>query len=183
MQQCDDVNMDRRPIILTARMGDQEFAYANRLRRAYYPPERNQVDAHITLFRHLPGHCEDEVVAAMRDACREFRAPIAKLADIMKMSGGVALLIESEELRAIRACIAERFHGLLTQQDQEHPRLHITIQNKVKTDMAKACFAALSAQFEPRLWQITGLKSYRYDEGRWDAPYEQSFRGKHGPFD
>lgn len=175
--------IDRRPIILTAKMGDEDFAYANKLRREYYPPERNQVAAHITLFRHLPGHHESEVLRAMRDLTSELRPPKAGLADILKMSGGAGLLIDSEELRAIRAAIAERFHGLLTQQDQGHLRLHITIQNKVTTDQAKACFAALSEGFEPRPLAITGLECHRYNGGPWEDIAAMRFRGKHGPFD
>jgi hypothetical protein len=175
--------MDRRPIILTAKMGDQDFAYTNRLRRQFYPAERNQVPAHITLFRHLPGHAEAEITGLMRDITAQLRAPKAMLADILKLSGGVALLVESEELRAIRAAIAEHFHGLLTQQDQGHPRMHITIQNKVKTDLAKQCYAAVLEGFQPRPLAIIGLQSHRYDGGAWEDLSAMRFRGKYGPFD
>jgi hypothetical protein len=42
------------PIIITADMGKTDQAWANGLRRAHFPAERNYVDAHITLFHHLP---------------------------------------------------------------------------------------------------------------------------------
>lgn len=175
--------MDRRPIILTAKMADQDFAYADRLRRQYYPIERNNVPAHITLFRHLPGRYAPELIGLLRDVTQQLRAPKAMLADILKMSGGVALRIESEELLAIREVIAEHFHGLLTQQDQGHPRLHITIQNKVKTEIAKECYTALSSEFQPRPLIITGLQSHRYDDGGWEDMPAMPFRGKYSPFD
>ena len=38
----------------------------------------------------------------------------------------------------LRGIIADHFHGLLTQQDQQRPRLHVTIQNKVTGKDAKA---------------------------------------------
>ena len=42
------------PIVVTALMGAEDFAWADSLRRAHFPPERNKVPAHISLFHHLP---------------------------------------------------------------------------------------------------------------------------------
>jgi hypothetical protein len=42
------------PIIITAEMGKADQAWANGLRAKHFPHERNFLDAHITLFHHLP---------------------------------------------------------------------------------------------------------------------------------
>jgi hypothetical protein len=46
----------RAPIIISALLGPEDFGWLNDLRRAHFPPERNQLDAHLTLFHHLPLH-------------------------------------------------------------------------------------------------------------------------------
>jgi len=164
-------------------MSREDFAWANNLRRQYFPPERNQVPAHITLFHHLPGHCENEILADMQKIGREFRPPRARLASVMKLGNGAAFLIESEELQAIRTIVADDFFGLLTKQDQGRSRLHITVQNKVTAAVAKETYTALSTQFVPRSLTITGLQIFRYNGGRWDDIKSYKFRGRHGVFD
>lgn len=42
-------------------MDEDSFEFFNALRRAHFPPERNPLSVHITLFYHLPGECLDEI--------------------------------------------------------------------------------------------------------------------------
>jgi hypothetical protein len=42
------------PVIVAAELGATDFAWLDRLRRAHFPPDRNQLPAHLTLFHHLP---------------------------------------------------------------------------------------------------------------------------------
>jgi hypothetical protein len=56
----------------------------------------------------------------------------------MDLGGGVAFRIVSDDLDAIRAELADAFHGLLGAQDAGGWRPHITIQNKVRPKQARA---------------------------------------------
>ncbi|MCG6119139.1 MAG: 2'-5' RNA ligase family protein [Blastomonas sp.] len=159
-------------------MGAADQAWANALRRAHFPPERNVLDAHITLFHHLPGAYEPEAVARTKALAAEFAAPEARLSELMNMGRGVAYRIHSPGLLAIRDLMAEGLHGLLTAQDQGRPRLHITIQNKVEPSAAKALLQDLAAQFVPRPLSITGLALNRYMGGPWEPIGAWPFRGK-----
>src|SRR5690606_9346017 len=49
------------PLIVTATFGAADQAWLEDLRRAHYPQERNQVPAHLTLFRQLPPSVEPEL--------------------------------------------------------------------------------------------------------------------------
>ena len=49
------------PLIVTALMGDADFAYFDGLRRHHYPSDRNVLRAHLTLFHHLPMSIEHEL--------------------------------------------------------------------------------------------------------------------------
>ena len=165
------------PVIITAEMGKGDQAWANTLRRTHFPPDRNFLDAHITLFHHLPpGHLA-EIKSRISQLAKEFRPPIAKLTEVMLLGGGVAYRIESHELLAIRDELAAEFQGLLIPQDQARPRLHITVQNKVEPKVAKALHAELSNQFIPRPISITGLGAYYYRGVPWELIGHWSFRG------
>jgi hypothetical protein len=44
-----------RPLILTLKMDRESFSRFEGLRQAHFPPHRNFIPAHLTLFHHLPG--------------------------------------------------------------------------------------------------------------------------------
>jgi hypothetical protein len=164
------------PIIVTALMGAADFAWADGLRRAHFPPERNHLSAHITLFHHLPPSLLNELATRLKDLCRG-PAPVARLGAVMSLGQGVAYRIDSPDLMAMRDELADAFTGLLTPQDQARPRLHVTVQNKVKPDVAKALAAQLSADFQPRPFAIAGLAAWHYRGGPWDLAMKAMFRG------
>lgn len=164
------------PIIVTALMGAADFAWADGLRRAHFPPERNWLGAHITLFHHLPPSALGEVAGRLKRLGAGPR-PAARLTDVMLLGRGVAYRVESPELLAMRAELADAFAGMLTPQDQAKPRLHITIQNKVTPDAAKALADKLRADFRPRPLAIAGLAAWHYRGGPWEMAMKAMFRG------
>jgi hypothetical protein len=158
-------------------MGEVDFAWADALRRAHFPPERNRVPAHITLFHHLPPSCAPELLDHMRRLSAQAPPP-AILAAVMNLGGGVAYRIDSPALQEMRAELADRFQGLLTPQDRAHPRLHLTIQNKVRPEDARALHDTLCADFRPRPLVIAGLAAWHYMGGPWELLKEVRFRGR-----
>lgn len=156
------------PIIVTAVMGRRDQAGFDALRRAHFPPERNVLDAHLTLFHHLPPSVEDELKRRLNEATRGQRAPVAKAAGLMSLGRGVAVKIESPGLAAIRRELCEAFGGLLTPQDAGGWRPHVTIQNKVAPGIAKLLLATLSRDFRPREVEIAGLAAWWYCGGPWE---------------
>ena len=167
----------RAPLIVTAELPADLLAWANALRREHYPPERNQVDAHVTLFHALPPSCEDEVRELLAAAARE-RAPVpARLEGVMSLGPGTALRIQSPAMLALRRELAGRLHGLLTGQDVHDPRLHVTVQNKVSQKEAKALQHRLAAEVIPRDFRFAGLALHRYRGGPWEPLKRWSFRG------
>ena len=155
------------PIIVTALLGREDFAWADALRRAHFPPDRNVLRAHITLFHHLPPSVERELCSLLKDASRE-TAPVARLSSLVSLGRGVAYRIDSPDLQTVRARIADRFAPLLMPQDRNCWRPHITVQNKVKPDTARALLATLSAGFTPRPLVVAGLAAWWYRGGPWE---------------
>jgi len=163
------------PIIVTATFGDGDNGWLQDLRRTHYPPERNRVPAHLTLFRQLPPSLEGELATRLARAAAA-PPPRAAIAGIIDLGEGTALRVESEELEAIRAELAEAFHGVLMPQDQAPWRAHITIQNKVLPREARALQQQLRATFEPRPLAIRALAAWRYLGGPWEPVRTWPFR-------
>jgi hypothetical protein len=162
-------------LIATAEFGAADFAWIEGLRRTHYPPERNQVPAHLTLFHALPPSAEGELRRRLAQAVRR-GPPLAMVAGLMDLGGGVAFRVVSPDLDRIREELAEKLHGLLGAQDSGGWRPHITIQNKVSPKLARTLKALLEGAFSPRPLTVTGLGLYRYLDGPWERIATYPFR-------
>ena len=163
-------------LIVTAAFGAEDFACLNGQRQAFFPPERNQLSAHLTMFHSLPPSVEAE---AGRVLAREASAPPPRaiVAGLMNLGRGVAYRIVSDELEAVRRNVADHFHGYLTAQDGQGWRPHVTIMNKAEPAAAKALLRELEAGFTPRPIKVAGLELHRYLGGPWERLGRWSFRG------
>jgi 2'-5' RNA ligase len=163
------------PLIVIAELGKADFDWLDGLRRLHYPPERNRVPAHLTLFRSLPPSAEPEVRRSLSRAASS-PAPKAEISGAMDLDSGVALRVSSPELEHIRDELADAFHGLLSSQDRGPWAPHVTIQNKVEPRVARKLLEQIRAQFEPRPLKIAGLRLVRYVEGKWQPLAGYRFR-------
>jgi hypothetical protein len=174
-------NTDGKPqlkgaLIVTAELGAEDFAWLDGLRRRHYPPDRNRVPAHLTMFHALAPSAEGEARGRLAGLAAG-PAPAARIAGIMDLGGGVALRIVSDELDAIRNELAHDLHGLLGAQDAGGWRPHVTIQNKVEPRVSRELCRSLERDFEPRPLRIAGLGLHRYLGGPWETLGIYKFRG------
>ena len=164
-------------LIVTAELAPPDFAWLDRLRRAHFPAERNQLSAHLTMFHALPPSVEGEVRATLSRFASE-RPPSASIEGLMNLGGGVAFRVASQDLDRIRLELAQDFHGLLSAQDSGGWRPHVTIQNKVPPKDARALLERLESDFRPRPLAISGLGLHRYLGGPWEQLAIYPFRGR-----
>lgn len=164
-----------RPLILTALMERSAFERFDGLRRAHFPPERNIVPAHVTLFHHLPGPERDAVNDRLAMVARGTRAFDADVTGLRSLGKGVAYMVRSHELEHLRDELADAWAPLLIPQDRQGWRGHVTVQNKVKPAEAKALLDRLSAGFAPWRFRIEGLTLWRYDDGPWTRIKDHRF--------
>ena len=166
------------PIIVAAEFGGTDFTWLDGLRRAHFPPERNQIAAHLTLFHHLPPSLLAELDTRLNAATRHAKRPVAGIGEAMLLGRGVALRVRSEALIRLRADLADAFQGMLTPQDQAGWRPHVTIQNKVEPADAKRLHAALAA--DPTIARpivVTGIATHFYRGGPWEPIARYRFGG------
>ncbi len=164
------------PIVVAAIFGDGDNGWLQELRRLHYPPGRNRVPAHLTLFRHLPPSVGPELDSRLAFHARS-APPAASIAGIVDLGEGTALSVRSEELEDIRGDLGLALRGLLMPQDLSPWWPHITIQNKVDPRAARRLQARLKAEFRPRLLSIRGLATWLYRDGGWEPLKTYAFRG------
>ncbi len=157
------------PLILTLMVDEASFAVFDGQRRQHFPPGRNLIPAHVTLFHHLPGGHLAEIEAVLADLSRSQEPFSVAVAGLRLLGRGVAYRLESPVLDLLRAGLAGRWRAWLTPQDVQRFQPHVTIQNKVDPAQARALLTALEASFRP--WKATaeGLQLWHYRGGPWEA--------------
>ena len=90
------------PLIVTVELAAKDQAWLDALRSRHFPPERNQLPAHLTMFHSLGPMLESELKHRLAALAAELPPPRAHLAGLMNLGGGVAFRIVSEDLDVIR---------------------------------------------------------------------------------
>ncbi len=159
--------IDTRPLIVTARPEAATLAKFEALRREHFPPERNVVPAHISLFHQLPGSEVDAVVTRLKLVAREHPRPAVAVAGLRSLGRGVAYTLRSAELAALHADLVAAWEPVLIAQDRVRFAGHVTVQNKVDPAVARATLAELSAGFAPWTFVVVAVDVWRYLDGPW----------------
>ncbi|MDQ8051950.1 MAG: 2'-5' RNA ligase family protein [Pedobacter sp.] len=157
------MEIETAPLILTLRLDEKSQAFFDELRKLYFPPERNYLDAHLTLFHHLPQDQAPSIITKI-----EHHEIELQVSGLRFLGAGVAYTIESGKLNAIRADIANKLKEYLIPQDRQVYRPHITIQNMVTPDAAKALYNNLKENFRQFSAKGLGLDLWYYLGGPWE---------------
>lgn len=154
------------PLILTLALDDASQQYFNKLRKLHFPPERNYLDAHLTLFHHLP-QGEDAIIQAIEHLTKQHQKMQVQVTGLRSIGNGVAFSMESNPLQQMHKQLQNDWQQWLIPQDRQKLWSHITIQNKVKPEEAKKLKEMLEQDFEPFVVEGIGLSLYEYLGGPW----------------
>src|SRR3712207_924767 len=81
------------PLILTLGLDSETQSWLDALRRTHFPPARNLVPAHVTLFHALPGEEEAAIRAALAAECATLPPSRVRVGPPRSLGRGVALEI------------------------------------------------------------------------------------------
>ncbi|MFP5370430.1 MAG: 2'-5' RNA ligase family protein [Actinomycetes bacterium] len=162
------------PLVVTLLLADDAQRVFDRLRAEHFPPGRNHVAAHVTLFHALPG---EQLAAVSADLAAAARRPAFDVAvtGLRLLGRGVTYTLRSPELADLRAELASQWRPWLTRQDQQRHAPHVTVQNKVEPATARLLHERLSAAFVPWAAPARGLGLWRYLGGPWEPVAEHLF--------
>lgn len=164
--------------ILTLQLDPDSFAYFTGLRSRHFPPERNYLSAHVTLFHALPLARWSELEETLLTESRAFTPFALTFSRPLFLGAGTAIAVEAAPLLALRARLATHFAPWLTPQDRQGFRPHVTIQNKVGSRVAKNFFAEFSARWHPKGGRADGLDLWEYEGGPWRHLRTYPFAGE-----
>ena len=164
------------PLILTLKLDSQTFHQFDSLRQQHFPPERNFLPAHVTLFHALPGDQKLSIQQTLREICAQTPDFALQFSRLRFLGQGVAIDIDSLELRQLQQHLAKIWYPWLSRQDQQGYRPHITIQNKVTSAAARQLFDQMTNQWQPVEGAGQGLLLWYYQGGPWELAEDFSFR-------
>lgn len=156
------------PYLVTLGFDPPTFERLDRLRVRYFPPERNIVPAHLSLFHQLPGEEGDEIARVLADLARTIPPVPLTFPGVKRTGRGVMAVVEAPGLSTIRSSLARSFSGWLTPQDRQPFRPHVTIMNKAEPAEAAQAFEELRATWSPFPGLGDRLILWRYLGGPWD---------------
>ncbi len=162
------------PFVLTLELDGYSFAQLDALRRRYFPPERNLVPAHVTMFHQLPGDRGRDIKAMLKAAADKNTRIDIEVAEVKNMERGVAVFLRSARLNALRDSLAAEWAPWLADQDRSGFRPHVTVQNKVDAAEARRTQRLVAAELRLRTLTGIGLHLWRYAGGPWE--HVQLFR-------
>ncbi len=156
----------RKPLVATLAITASAQNYFNQLRREHFPAERNYLDAHLTLFHALPD--EPWIVEDIQKLAQNQQQFDVTAQNIVSLGNGTAFKIVSPELPSLHQKLQKKWFASLTNLDRQKRNFHITIQNKVESELAKRLQAELMPGFEPFNFQVLGIQLWRYHNGPWE---------------
>jgi 2'-5' RNA ligase len=156
------------PLVLTLEIDGESFATLDALRRRYYPPERNVVPAHVTLFHQLPAEHRREIKALLAQVTAGQRPIEVATRGVKAMERGVAILLDAPQLHQLRDTLADEWWPWLSDQDRAGFQPHVTVQNNVGAGEAHRTRAAVAAEFRLSRIRGVGLHLWRYRDGPWE---------------
>ena len=169
-----DSNLE--PLIVTARMEATAQACFDAQRSAHFPPDRNFIAAHITLFHALPGSERSTIDADLEQIVCATPEITARVTGLRSLGRGVAYRLEAPQLGTLRGALSAQWETWLTNQDRARFQAHITVQNKVSTATARETLALLEVEFQPWSFVLTGVTLWRYLGGPWQRLSEYAFQ-------
>lgn len=153
------------PLILTLALEEKAFAFFNALRKIYFPPERNFIDAHLTLFHHLPN--ETMVTDAVENLAAGQKQFTLEVTEPRLIGNGVAYRIECPALVQLHKKLQEQWDHFLIPQDKQKLWPHVTVQNKVPSEDAKQLLLFLQQNFSGFTTTGVALQLWEYHRGPW----------------
>jgi len=149
------------------------------LRTQYFPPTLSKLDAHIALFRALPGSHLPTITTDIQNLVASQHPFPIKATKPFQLGHGVAIHVHAPEAGEIHERLREKWAGFLSKQDQSF-RAHYTVQNKVEKDNAERTLQEVRGTFRGEEGGLGGLVLYRYDRGFWRDEREFEFGGGEG---
>lgn len=163
-------------LIVTLQLDPESHDYFTALRTRYFPPERNYLSAHITLFHALPRAELAAVSHALAKVAGDTAPFPIGFSTLQRWNRGFSVKVDCPELLSVRGKLAGGFAPLLSAQDRQKYQPHLTLMNKAEEAQARLAYETFSAAWVPRQARALGLELHTYANGPWIQENGYPFR-------
>ena len=163
------------PLILTFTLDEGSQSRLDAWRSSYFPPERNHLKAHLTIYHQLPGQMLRDITGRLEEFVRDKEFAPIDFTELKTRGGFVGVMMEAPALHVLRAGLNEIFSEHLRAQDKQPYKPHVTITNLGSPSVAQKCFDALQGEFKPWQGYASGLELYHYRGGPWELASRHAF--------
>lgn len=172
-----DAREDDRPLIVTLQLDRRAQERFEAERAELFPRGRTAVGAHVTLFHALPAYLRQDVEDELARLTATTPAFAVEITGLIPLGRGVAYRLDAPQALQLHRRLQDQWRSHLTPQDAQPFRPHVTVQNKVEPEVARATLDRLRAGFHPETTRAVGLELWRYDGGPWTLLRRWEFGG------
>ncbi|GAM87877.1 hypothetical protein ANO11243_059050 [Dothideomycetidae sp. 11243] len=172
-QQPRNSHADEQMYILTLLADSSLHSAMNELRKQYFPPHINRLEAHITLFHALPqSHLDDRILPSIEDLVANTSPFELGATTPFKLKKGIAIGLPKDhggnDARGIHRALMRQWEDFLSQQDRSF-QAHFTIMNKVDdSKRVGQTFHDLQDGWKPHFGTADGLSLWKYHPKGWE---------------
>ncbi|WWD16010.1 hypothetical protein CI109_100435 [Kwoniella shandongensis] len=187
------------PLILTLRLDSASHQLLTSLRSKYFPPHRNFLTAHVTLFHAIPSHRYPELDSYLNNLVEKHREkggwdvflgepePMGNRGVYLRLRerpSNTTENLRSQLLHDLKKGIKEEKDKLTNQDLQTMKRPHVTVLNKARDEEeVEKCLKEVKEVFEKmgekgqHVGRATGFELWEYLGGPWKHVKAYSFGG------
>jgi len=160
--------------VLTFLTDQKHHQTMTELRKRYFPPRLNKLDAHLTMFHALPGSkLEEAVIPTLEQTAGSTEQFHVLAATPFKLRKGIAIGVPKgaggDTARSVHAQLKRDWQPFLSDQDAGGFAAHYTIMNKVDDEKeVNRAFDQVEGSFRACGGTIEGVTLWRYDRGHWE---------------
>lgn len=155
------------PLVVTLVLDEPSAARFDAERQELFPSGRTSIGAHVTLFHAVPGEMVPSVLADLAALEVDGPFPVA-VTEVLPLGRGAAYRLAAPALDAVHRTLQRSWWESLTAQDRQGFRAHVTVQNKVTSEVARRTVQRLRADFAPFDVTALGVAVWRYVGGPWE---------------
>ena len=166
--------------ILSLHTDEDHHKSMTSLREKYFPQELNKLEAHVALFRALPGSQLPRITQDIASLAAKQTPFSVKANEPFRMKCGVGIHVvdQSGQTKGIYEQLRDQWKSFLSQQDRSF-RAHYTVQNKVDEEaVVQRTLDELGKGFHGSEGRVLGLSLWRYEKGFWRKERDFGFGEK-----
>ncbi|RVT85472.1 2'-5' RNA ligase family protein [Rhodobacteraceae bacterium CCMM004] len=156
------------PLILTFGLDSHTFGRVEAARQRWFPPARNFIPAHLTMFQQLPEAHLSDILATLAQAAGETPRLPFRVGGLTDYGTGVAYALTMPGFTWRHRTLRDGWRFALGRQDRRDRTPHITVQNKAGYAATRRCLAALDRDFAPWEGMADRFLLWHYRGGPWE---------------